>query len=75
MTKNESQSAIKHICHRWREVRDLVSAPPEELIFSDFFSWVGENYSRYLEFRTTSPSVRYDVELWFDQEFKRTGSR
>lgn len=36
-----------------------------------FYSWMDQNHANYLAFRTTT-SVRYDVEMWFDQEFKQT---
>jgi len=48
--------------------------PADRLSFSDFFSWAEQNYRSYLSFRTTT-SVRFDVEMWFDQEFKQAWSR
>jgi hypothetical protein len=67
MKKAESESAIKHLCHKWREDCGLLSTPPEKLSFREFFTWLNHNYSQYLRFRT-SLSVERDVELWFDEE-------
>ena len=74
MKKDDSKRAIRILCHKWREARGLSSAPPGELSFLDFISWVRQNHPKYLEFRT-SISVDYDVEKWFDQEFSQTSRR
>ncbi|MFG1277202.1 hypothetical protein [Xanthobacter autotrophicus] len=52
----------------------MADLPPEQLSFSAFLSWVRQNYSSYLDFRTTT-SVSYDVEMWFDDEFKQNWRR
>ena len=74
MKKDECEQAIRSLCHNWREARGLSGAPPSELSFSDFISWLRQNYSQYLKFRT-STSVDYDAEMWFDQEFEQTWRR
>lgn len=77
MKKAECERAIRHLCHKWREARGLSSvlAPGEHPDVSDFISWVRQGeYSGYLNFRTTT-SVEYDVEMWFDQEFKQMWRR
>jgi hypothetical protein len=71
MMKAECEAAIRQLCGQWAEFRGISKQPEHQPSFSDFFSWVEQNYSRYLDFRITT-SVRYDVEMWFDQEFKQT---
>jgi len=71
MTKSEAERAIRHLCHEWAKQRGIKIDPRVLPSFIDFLSWVQDNYPSYLKFRTTT-SVRYDVEAWFDQEFKQT---
>ena len=70
MTKDQAERAIRHLCHEWAKLRGIAIDPNAHPSFEDFFSWVQDNYSPYLTFRT-SMSVRDDVENWFDQEFKQ----
>jgi hypothetical protein len=63
--------AIRQLRDQWAELRGISKQPEHQPNFSAFFSWVEQKYPRYLDFPTTI-SVRYDVELWFDQEFKQT---
>jgi len=71
MKKAECEKAIRHLCHQWRRERGLSN---EDLSFSTFLSWLQQNCSTYLDFRTTT-SVSYDVEMWFDDEFKQNWRR
>lgn len=74
MKKSECESIVRHLLHKWREDCGFDDTPEADLSFSKFYSWMEQNYSNYLVFRTTT-SVRYDVEMWFDQEFNQTGRR
>jgi hypothetical protein len=75
MKKAESEQAIRRLCHQWRTEAGRDNTPAADLVFGEFFAWLtGGLYSGYLNFRTTT-SVPYDVEMWFDQEFKQTGRR
>jgi hypothetical protein len=74
MKKNDSEKAIRALCHEWRTAMNLTDTPESTLSFSSFWSWVRQNYSTYLSFRTTT-SVEYDVEMWFDDEFKQNWAR
>lgn len=74
LKKSECESAIRTLCHEWRRLSGNADTPEDRLSFSAFHGWVQQNYSQYLRFRTTT-SVEYDVEMWFDQEFKQTGRR
>lgn len=69
MKKDECEKALRQLCHVWREECGQSSTPPLVLHFEDFYSWVQINYPSYLNFRTTT-GVSYDVEMWFEQEFK-----
>lgn len=71
MTKPESERAIRHLCGEWAKLRGISRPPAEQPSFSDFLSWVEQNYSSYLKFRSTMP-VKYEVERWFDDEFKQS---
>lgn len=72
--KAECETAIRHLCHQWRKECGLSDVAADQLSFGSFFSWVQQNYSSYLDFRTTT-SVFYDVEMWFDDEFKQNWRR
>jgi len=74
MKKAECEKAIRHLCHQWHRECGLSNVQAEDLSFSSFLSWVQQNYSAYLDFRTTT-SVSYDVEMWFDDEFKQNWRR
>jgi len=74
MQKSQSESAIRRLCHDWRRASGLTDAPAARLSFIDFMSWLQSHHPDYLKFRS-SISVRYDVELWFDQEFSLAGQK
>lgn len=74
MKKSDCETAIRHLLHKWRRDCGFGEVPEAHLSFSEFYSWLEQNYSNYLAFRTTT-SVRYDVEMWFDQELKQTWRR
>ena len=59
---------------RPRIMSEAEGAALEELSFTSFFDWVENNYGSYLDFRTIT-SVRYDVEMWFDDEFEQNWRR
>lgn len=74
MKKDECERIIRGLCHVWRQENGFSNTPPSELSFEDFFFWLSANQSACLKFSTTT-SVRYDVEMWFDQEFEQTWRR
>lgn len=71
LKKGECERAIRHLCHVWRQESGLANTPAGDLSFTRFLSWVQQSYPAYLIFRT-STLTSYDVEMWFDQEFKQT---
>lgn len=74
MRKSECERVIRYLCGEWAKLRGITVDPMTEPSFNDFYQWIGDNFSTYLTFRTTT-SVREDVELWFDQEFKQMWRR
>lgn len=74
MKKEECEKALRNLCHQWRKESGLEGTAAQELSFEAYYSWVQQRYSNYLDFRSTV-SVRYDAEMWFDQEFKQTWRR
>ncbi len=71
MTKGEAEKAIRALCHQWRRAEGYSHTAESDLNFSAFYDWVARNHGSKLEFKTTS-DVRYNVQLWFDREFRRT---
>jgi hypothetical protein len=74
MKKDECEQVIRQLCHQWRSESGFADVPPGDLQFSGFLSWMEQHHSNYLRFRS-GMSVRYDVEQWFDQEFKQMWRR
>jgi hypothetical protein len=68
--KAECGRVLRHLYHVLRKESGLSDSSADRLSFTQFFSWVEQKYSSYLNFRTTT-FVRFDVEMWFDQEFKQ----
>ncbi len=72
MKKAEAETAIRRLCHEWREARGL-PLPDGEAYYSfpDFKTWLGEkHYSHCLNFRS-STSASGDAGRWFDEEMKQ----
>lgn len=74
INKSECERAIRFLFHRWCKSHILSKTQKDELVFSNFISWIRQNYPRYLKFRTRT-SVDYDAQLWFDQELNQTWRR
>lgn len=74
MRKEECEAVIRSLCHQWRKESGQSETDASLLSFQDFIAWVRKNGPIYLDFRT-STSVTYDVEMWFDNEFKQSGRR
>jgi len=72
--KEESDKAIRALCHQWREARDFSNTQADHPSFTDFLAWVGQNDPRYLQF-STSTSADYDAEPWFEEECRRGADR
>jgi len=70
MKKQDSEKAIRYLCSEWAKLQGIQIPPVEQPSFTDFLSWVRQNYGQYLDFRTTG-SVADQVEAWFDSEFKQ----
>ena len=68
MTNQEAEQGIRHLCYEWAKLRGVPVPSVDQPSFSDFLSWVRQNYGPYLTFRTTG-SVENQVERWFDDVF------
>ena len=74
MQRAEAERAVRYLCHQWRKISENMQTPESELSFLSFHNWLRANHAEYLEFRSKAGPT-YDLELWFDQEFKQTWSR
>ena len=69
--KSESEAAIRHLCHAWRDAAGLGQAEPGQLSFRDFHRWILEHHPHVLDFRSVV-GPRDDAERWFDEVFGQT---
>lgn len=67
MTKDESEKAVRNLCTKWRSDAGYSDEKPEEISFSEFYGWMQNTHSQYLQFRATI-GVRETVEHWFNEE-------
>lgn len=74
MKKTECMQAMGHLADLWQKQRGFESKKDNELPFNDFYDWVENNYPTYLNFRSSN-GVRFDVEIWFNKNFKQTYAR
>lgn len=74
MRKSDAEPVIRRLCHTWRQDEGHRLTPAGALSFGDFWGWLQAYYPTYVNFRSRA-SARYDVELWFDQEFGQAGLR
>jgi hypothetical protein len=70
MTKDESERAIRGLCHEWAGLTGIPTQTTVVPDFGAFYRWLQDGYPQLLRFRSCM-SVRYDVEMWFDDEFKQ----
>jgi hypothetical protein len=79
MILKEAEKGIRYLCGMWAKERGIsvpFGTPPMGFhpSFSDFYAWVENNHSAYLNFKARM-DVRYMVQTWFDNEFKQNWSR
>jgi len=72
MNKEASEVAIRRLVDEWVEVRGVTQGHSGVPGFSDFYAWLQQDYSPYLEFRSAT-SVQADVERWFNEELGQDG--
>ena len=72
MIKADAEKAVRQMCREWAKERGLGRADYSTASFNDFWQWAHSNYSSYLRFSTTT-GVRYDVEMWFEDEMGQRG--
>ncbi|WP_157971141.1 hypothetical protein [Pseudogemmobacter bohemicus] len=76
MKKADCESAVRSLCHDWlRDTGQDSSAPGFHPSVYAFMNWMRDNgYGGYLTFRSRMGAA-YDVEMWFDDEFKQNWRR
>lgn len=67
MTREESETVIRRLVEEWIELGGVTEGQSGAPSFSDFYAWLQQDYSPYLEFRSAT-SIRADVERWFNEE-------
>jgi len=72
MTREESETVIRRLVEEWVELRGVTEEQSGAPSFSDFYSWLQQDYSPYLDFRSAT-SVQADVERWFNDELGQDG--
>lgn len=70
MNKDECESAIRHLCSVWSSKTGIPQSAEQQPSFSAFYNWIEAEYPQLLRFRSRI-SVRNNVEMWFDDEFKQ----
>jgi len=71
MKKPEAEHQIRYLINQWCNPEENRHIPKGELHFSDFYSWLQQNWPTLLQFRRVM-SVSDEVERWFDQETGQT---
>ena len=72
MTREESETVIRRLVEEWVDLRGVTEGQSGAPSFSDSYSWLQQDYSPYLEFRSAT-SIRVDVERWFNEELGQDG--
>ena len=63
MTRAESETVSRRLVDEWVELRGVTQGPSGAPSFSDFYAWLRQGYSPYLDFRSAT-SVRTDVVIF-----------
>jgi hypothetical protein len=72
MKKNEAEAEIRSLMTRWKR-SEHPDTPVSQLHSGDFITWLEKNSPGHLRFRSPITGVRYDIDMWFDDEFKIPG--
>lgn len=74
MKKAEAEAAMPELCDKWAKAAGEPWPPDGKYhySFSAFWTWLGNNYSPYTQFRAV-PDARYVAEMWFDRITKQAG--
>lgn len=65
----ECETAIRSLCHEWRDTEGFKNTKPGDLSFFTFYVWLHQNHPGCLEFESRM-GVTYHVNSWFDQEIR-----
>lgn len=74
MQRAEAEKVVRHLCHVWRKSSGNDQTAPDQLGSTEFMAWLRNNHSECMNFHSRA-GVTYDIDLWFDQEFKQAWSR
>ncbi len=73
MKKDEAETAIRHLAHKWAEATGVQPGAGKLRSFGAFRSWLDDKgYGHYLDFRSVR-GASADAETWFDQELGQAG--
>jgi hypothetical protein len=69
MKKKEAEREIRALMHMWKR-SEHPNTPVSQLYSGEFITWLENNSSGHLRFKSPITGVRYDIDMWFDDEFK-----
>lgn len=70
MKKADAKPVIQRLIDDWLHGQGFPFQTQSEPSSAAFYNWLQDNHPSYLRFRTTT-SVRFDVDMWFDQAVRR----
>jgi hypothetical protein len=71
----KSEKEIRRLCQVWRSETGQLGTPSDRLNSFAFRSWLEQNHPEALTFQSSIAGVQYDVDLWFEKEFRLAGRR
>jgi hypothetical protein len=72
MKKSEAKPEIIALMHTWRDA-ECPDTPTDRLSSIAFRSWLQRNSPGHMRFKSPITGVNYDIDMWFDNEFKIPG--
>ena len=69
MKRADAKREIRALMHVWR-AGECPEVPKDQLSSSAFISWLEVHSPRHLQFLSPVSGVRYDIDLWFENEFR-----
>jgi hypothetical protein len=61
------------LAHDGVETKEHPNTPVSQLYSGEFITWLENNSPGHLRFKSPITGVRYDIDMWFDDEFKIPG--
>ena len=72
MKKKDAEREIRALMHKWRD-DEYPDTPKDRLSSIQFRTWLQKNSPGNMRFKSPITGVEYDVDMWFDDEFKIPG--